>query len=220
MASWYNALMPIKDIHVWSLQTSTSLSRYYMPRTPTPIEVIKILNKEKISFVLVGLHGIGGWMNDPRATQDVDVIVTSRHHKKSIKTLQAAFPHLQVQDREVVTRMVDPETEKVVIDVMKTNQPIIAAVFKNTKAVAAEGQAYRIPSLEMALALKLAPMVSLTRLDEDKHQDAHDFITMVKSNPVIDLDKAAELGDLVYSGGGKELLEKIRQVRAGEKLQL
>lgn len=212
--------MPIKDIHVWSLQTSTSLSRYYMPRTPTPLDVIKVLNKEKISFVLVGLHGIGGWMNDPRATQDVDVVVASRHHKRAIKALLSAFPYLDANDVEVVTRLRDPETDKIVIDVMKTNQPIIAAVFKNTKSVSMGGQDYRIPSLEMALALKFAPMVSLTRSDIDKYQDAHDFGQMVISNPEIDLENLEKLGDLVYPGGGKELVEKVRQVRAGEKLQL
>jgi len=43
---------------------------------------------------------------------------------------------------------------------------------------------------------------------------------VVKRNPEIDLEKLAELGDLVYPGGGKEIVEKVRQVRAGEKLIL
>ena len=46
-------------------------------------------------------------------------------------------------------------------------------------------------------------MVSINRLDEDKHQDAHDFIRVVKSNPALDLDRLAELGETVYRGGGK-----------------
>ena len=53
-----------------------------------------------------------------------------------------------------------------------------------------------------------------------KFVDAHDFIRMVKSNPNIDLDKLAELGDMVYPEGGKEVVEMVRQVRAGEKLRL
>ena len=32
--------------------------------------------------------------------------------------------------------------------------------------------------------------------------------------------KLEELGDLVYPGGGKEILERVRQVRAREKLTL
>jgi hypothetical protein len=72
----------------------------------------------------------------------------------------------------------------------------------------------------MALAMKFAPMISLTREDKKKHQDAHDFIQMVEVNPDIDLEQLAGLGELVYPGGGKELVEKVRQVRAGESLKL
>ncbi len=43
---------------------------------------------------------------------------------------------------------------------------------------------------------------------------------MVKSNAEIDLKKLAELGDLVYPEGGKEVVEMVRRIRAGEKLQL
>jgi hypothetical protein len=43
---------------------------------------------------------------------------------------------------------------------------------------------------------------------------------IIDSNPNIDLEKLAELGDLVYPGGGKEIVEKVRQVRTGEKLML
>ena len=68
--------------------------------------------------------------------------------------------------------------------------------------------------------LKFAPMISLTRADEDKHQDAHDFIRMVKNNEAIDLETVEKLGELVYNGGGKEVVEMVRKIRAGEKLKL
>lgn len=61
-------------------------------------------------------------------------------------------------------------------------------------------------------------MISLMRADERKFQDASDFMEMVKSNTEIDLETLAELGDLVYNGGGKEIVEMVRKVRAGEKL--
>jgi hypothetical protein len=43
---------------------------------------------------------------------------------------------------------------------------------------------------------------------------------MVESNSEIDLEKLRELGELVYPGGGAEVLEMVRQVRAGGKLIL
>ncbi len=106
------------------------------------------------------------------------------------------------------------------IDVIKPHEPLFRVALKHKHAVESEGQTYFIPSLELALAMKFAPMVSPTREDEKKYQDAHDFILMVKTNPDIDLETLADLGDLVYNGGGKEILEKVRQVRAGERLKL
>jgi hypothetical protein len=150
----------------------------------------------------------------------VDIVVAARHQKKAIKALLAAFPNLELQDLPVVARLKDRETQQVAIDVMKPNQQLYRAAFENTKTVRSEGQTYKIPSLEMALAMKFAPMVSLHREDADKYLDAHDFMHMVKSNPEIDLETLAQLGDLVYSGGGAEVLELVRKTRAGEKPNL
>jgi hypothetical protein len=43
---------------------------------------------------------------------------------------------------------------------------------------------------------------------------------MVTINPDIDLEQLAELGELGYPGGGKEIVEMVRQVRVGETLKL
>jgi hypothetical protein len=191
-----------------------------MPHAILPLDVIRVLNAIGVNFMLVGAHGIGGWMDKPRATRDVDIVVASRHHKKAIKALLDAFKHLEAEDHDVVTRLRDRETQKVAIDVMKQNQQLYRVALKHTHTVTSDGETYKIPSLEMALAMKFAAMISLHRSDEDKFQDAHDFIYMVKSNPDIDLTQLDELGDLVYPGGGQEILQKARQVRAGERLIL
>jgi hypothetical protein len=43
---------------------------------------------------------------------------------------------------------------------------------------------------------------------------------MVKANPTIDLAKLAGFGEIIYPGGGRDIGEKVRRVRAGEKLRL
>jgi len=213
--------MTVQDVHARSLSKATVLSGFHhMEHAVSPYEVIAALNEAGVSFVLVGAYGLGGWIGKPRATEDVDVIVAAKHLKKAIKVLLAAFPHLEVDDLPVVTRLRDRASKAVAIDVMKPNQQLFRAAFKHTRAITSEGQTYRIPSLEMALAMKFAPMVSLYRRDLDKYQDAHDFGHMVLANPDIDLEKLAELGDLVYPGGGQEIVEKVGQVRAGETLKL
>ena len=203
------------------LETSTFLSRlYHQEKMISPAEVITVLNKHRISFVLVGLHGYLAWMKEPRATMDVDIIVAARQVKKAVKILLEAFPDLEAVDLEVVTRLKRRDSDDVMIDVMKPIQPPHRDIFKNTVNVEEKGQRYRIPTLEMALVMKFCPMISLTRADEDKFQDAHDFMHLVKKNAEIDLDKLRELGDLVYNGGGTEVVEMVRKVRAGEKLVL
>jgi hypothetical protein len=212
--------MIVQDVHARSLAKATLLSSFQMVHAIPPAEVIAVLKAASVSFVLVGAYGLGGWIKKPRATEDVDVIVAARHHKKAIKALLGAFAHLEADDHEVVTRLRDRETREVAIDVMKPNQQLFREVFKHTHTVSSEGQTYRIPSLEMALAMKFAPMISLHRKDADKLLDVHDFMYMVEANPDIDMKKLTELGDLVYPGDGKEIEEMVRRVRAGEMLQL
>jgi hypothetical protein len=212
--------MKLKDIHNASLATSSALSEYYVKHFISPLDVITVLNHAKVKFMLVGAHALGGWMKKSRATNDVDVIVAARGYKKAIKALTGAFPQLFVDDLPVVTRLRDRESQDVAIDVMKTHQELFRQALHHTVTVRSGRQTYQIPSLEMALTLKFAPMISIYRSDIDKYQDAHDFGQMVISNPDIDLEKLVKLGELVYPGGGKEIVEMVRQVRAGEKLKL
>jgi hypothetical protein len=214
--------MPVEafDTHAQSLATSSALSEYYVPNLITPLEVIRILNAARVKFMLLGAHGLGGWTREPRATKDVDVLVAARGHKKAVQALLEAFPHMQAEDNEVVTRFRDSETGTVIIDVVKPNQPLYRDALKHTHPVKSGGQEYLIPSLEMALAMKFSAMISLTRGDDKKHFDAGDFIRMVRANPDIDLHKLHALGQVVYNGGGDEIVENVRKVRAGEKLTL
>jgi hypothetical protein len=213
--------MPVETIHSRSLEKAALLSGFQVMKAISPLDVIAVLNNNRISFVLVGAYGLAGWTKKPRATEDVDVIVAPRQHKKAVRELLATFPHLEADEQEVVTRLRDRETRDVAIDVIKPNQ-LYRSAFKpgHTERVRSGSQEYRVPSLEMALAMKFAPMISLVRADPDKLQDAADFSRIVLANLEIDLDKLAELGDLVYSGDGKEILELVRRVRAGEKLDL
>src|SRR5262245_60323377 len=182
----------LTDVHGLSLFKSSKLSGLYVPHFIQPEEVIRVLNAAKISFTLVGAHGLGGWTQKPRATEDVDVVVIQRHVKKSVTALTAAFTNLEEDDKPVVVRLRDRDTGAVAIDVMKPNQPVIHAALKHTHTVRSGRLTYKVPSLEMALALKFAPMVSLYRAEDDKHVDAADFIRIVRPNPEINLDKLAE----------------------------
>jgi hypothetical protein len=209
-----------RNIHKESLAVSSALAGYYVKNVILPIDVIRVLNAASVRYMLVGAHGIGGWLGEARTTQDVDVLVGYRQHQKALRALLAAYPQLQPDDQEVVVRLTDPETGNVLIDVMKSVQPLHREGLRHTQTVEAEGQVYRVPDLEMALALKFGPMVSPMWPRGKKVRDTSDFIIMVERHADIDLEKLAKLGELVYPGGGKEIIELVRKVRAGEKLTL
>jgi len=137
--------MAIQEVHERSLEKSSRLSCNQMDKVIPPLEVIRVLNEAKISFVLVGAYGLAGWRKEGRATEDVDVVVASRQVKKAVNVLCAAFAHLEPVDLPVVVRLRDHDTQDVAIDVMKPVQPPYREVFRHTHTVSSGGQTYRVP---------------------------------------------------------------------------
>jgi Nucleotidyl transferase AbiEii toxin, Type IV TA system len=208
-----------RDVHERMLRKSAELSAYWKRGDMAqPLDVIRILSAAKVSFVLVGAYGLAGWRKEGRATEDIDLVVAQRHLKKATQLLCAAFPQLEAIDLPVVIRLRDRATHDVAIDLMKPVQQPYCEAFKHTHTVTEGKQRYRVPSLEMALIMKFAALVSPYRATADKYRDLGDFVRILENNPDYDREKLMELADLVYVGGGKEILELARQALAGEKL--
>ena len=182
-----------------------------------PADVIAVLNDAGVRFMLMGNYGITGWRGEARATEDVDILVRSRDHRKAMRAIGAAFPQLQMTDFPVVTRFLDPITAIPLIDLMKPHQPLFKVAFR--QAVLDVG-GYLIPNLEFALACKFAAMVSPNRLERKKYLDAADFMTMVEKNPsAIRLARLKRLGERVYPGGGAEILQLVEDAKAGRRIE-
>jgi len=182
-----------------------------------PAEVAKVLNTAGLKYVIVGGHAANGYMGRPRSTVDVDVVVESP--KKAIAVLAKSFPELTMTDTPVVTRFKNADGDEA-IDVMK---PIGSKLWKRLLQIAidveVDGVQLRIPTVEGILAAKLAAMASPARQLLDKQQDGLDFARIVTVNATLDLRILEELGELVYPGGGAEILKLIADVRAGRLLQ-
>jgi hypothetical protein len=205
--------------HLEALHTSSELTllfrRMYQRGAAmvTPEGVIAALHRSGVRCVLMGTHGLGGWRSEPRATQDVDVLVTKKDIRKAVRALGKAYPGLEIEDTPVVARFIDPATGKPVIDVMKPTQAVYQIVFRHTLPV---GDTHRIPDLEMALASKFAAMVSPHRVQAKKLVDAGDFVDVVTHNrSAIDLAKLQHLADKIYPGGGAEILRLVKDIDAG-----
>ena len=210
--------------HLEALRTSTKVTRWYRKEWEPSVlkvtveNVIAALNRVGIRPVLMGTHGLGGYRSEARATQDVDVLVVGREVRKAVRTLEEAFPYLEIVDLPAVVRFVNPVSQKVVIDVMKPNQEAIRVVFRNTIAV---GKTHRIPTLEMALASKFVAMNSPTRKLPKKLIDLGDFADVIRHNRhVLDLEKLGRLADKMQPSGGKRILELVADLDAGRAIQI
>jgi hypothetical protein len=201
-----------------SSEITRTLRRMYRPEMSmiAPADVISVLTEAGVGFVLMGNYGITGWRGEARATEDVDILVRARDHRKAVRAVHEAFPRLEVTDFAAVTRFLDPVTKGPLIDLMKPNQPLFKVAFRQT-VVVEEG--YRIPNLEFALACKFAAMVSPNREEKKKHLDAADFISMVEKNSSsIRPARLRRLGERVYSGGGAEIMQLVEDAKAGRRL--
>lgn len=222
-APWAGRQIPPVD-HAESFRLMSQLSEtchawiFKKGRAITPEQVIEVLNKAGVSFVLMGLYGMSGWMLEERATKDVDVLVRKSHHRKAVQAIQAAFPHLEMRDTPAVTRFIEPGGDRVVVDLMKPEHELHQQVFNQSIPV---GDTHRVPDLEMALATKFAAMVSPARLRMRKLQDVVDFSSMVQRNKdKIDRDKLRTFGELTYAGGGNEIIEFLDKIIADKPIEL
>ena len=92
----------------------------------SPQQVIDVLVAAGVkNWVLMGLHGYVGYLPEPRATQDVDVMVPYGQRKRAVKAIREAWPKLIVRELSQVVRFLDPDDRyrddepKPVIDLMQ-----------------------------------------------------------------------------------------------------
>src|SRR5262245_25129960 len=202
------ATRPNELRHEQALEASSFLTEdWYRRHRPGAVivranEVIRLLNKAKIKFIVMGTHGVGGWRSEPRATRDVDLLVALRHYEKAVSLIHNAYPDLRVIDAIRMTRFRDQTTGHVVIDVMKPLNDLFRLAFRYTVAAV---RSHRVPGFELALVCKFAAMISPRRAEEKKFIDAGDFIDIVKHNDKnVDVKKLQRLAEKVYKGGGAE----------------
>jgi hypothetical protein len=212
-----------------AVRESASLSEQYRRRHRMPdivIEfdrIIETLIAKKIPFVLTGAHGIANWTGRPRSTHDVDILVkTGRNYGRAVKAMQALYPQLELRVLAGVAAFFVPGETESVIDVTYPHRHDIGETLATAIWIVDKGRRYRIPALEAALANKYGAMLTPTRDPGKRGMDMVDFYTMVKHSQEegrapIDIERVAELGELVWpGGGGAEIVRFVEQAKAGE----
>lgn len=210
--------------HADSIQLSSFLSKLPMLGRETtrtvmrmaPLELIPVLKAAGIEFVLIGAHGIAGWMEEPRATQDVDFLIRERDKAKATKALLDRYPDLKLEKHLDVWRF--KRSEKYVVDLMLDRAPLYKRVFLEFIESHLQRSKIRVPKLEAALAMKFAAMTGHYRSEAKKHLAAADFIQLVRTNKKINGELLVALGELAYGGGGADVIKLVEDARAGRRL--
>src|SRR5207248_2499269 len=129
---------------------------------------------------------------------------------------------LETRDFTGLTAFFLPGENESVIDITYPHRADNAETLNHPVWVkTAGGLKYRIPSLEAALANKYGAMLTPNRHPKKKAQDALDFAWMVEHSmdegrKPIDVNKLADLGEMVWpGGGGKEILIFVDKAKKG-----
>jgi hypothetical protein len=208
--------------HANAIRTSTRLTTDYRRQYRkgamdiTPQDVVDVLQSADIkNWVLMGLHGYLGYMPQPRATQDVDVMVPYTARSRATKAISSRWPNLVIRELSQVTRFMDPgdldgqSRPKPVIDLMHPWSPFQELILKQYVIVDKSTQ-HRLPTLEAALVSKYAAMLSPFRDRDKKEQDAVDFRRLASANrDQIQKDDLRRLAALIWEGGDEEILRFI-----------
>ncbi len=215
--------------HAYGVRTSGRLSRQFkrarrkQAMDISPQDVIDVLVAAGVrNWVLMGLHGYVGYLPDPRATQDVDVMVARRERKRAIQAIHQAWPDLVLQEFPQVARFLDPQDldshghPKPVIDLMLPVAEFQKTILKQYVVTDRE-TGHHIPRLEAALVSKYAAMISLHRDVNKKEYDCGDFRGMVRANSAaIQRKDLRRLAGQVWEGGSEEI-ERFLEIALGNR---
>jgi hypothetical protein len=210
------------SVHLRALLTSEQLTGYQQKHSVSPRDVMRVLNRAAIPFVLLGPQAIGGWMREPRANQTVDVLVADRHRGRASRLLATLHPRFAIHEQNGCTTLMLRKSHSPRLRVFSPAAPFFLRIFRESRVIEIDygrkrGR-YRIPSLEMALAMAFAVMADEAQPQDEQFYNAHDFICMATRNEEFDEGKLQELGEVAFAGGGRELVEDVRRVHGGGRL--
>lgn len=210
--------------HIENLQKSYELSSQQIEDAVNPLEVIALFEDEQISYVLIGGHMLSFYTGTARATVDVDFIIGGADFSRATKLIDQAYAQFKYHDRiyhvtydSKKANVKDPER----IDLVKDGFPLFREVVQRCcHTLQASQHRVKVPMIEAAIALKFAAAISPNRGDENKPIDNADLLRLVRARPQLDEKLLIKLGDLVYCGGGNELVSIVTDIQKGKSVSL
>lgn len=210
--------------HIENLQKSYELSSQQVDDAVNPLEVAALFEDNNVSYVLIGGHMLSYYTGTARATVDVDFIIGGADFERASKAIKKAYAQLKYHDRVYhvtydTKKSRGEDLER--IDLMKDSFPLFSAIVQKYAVVLRDkDQAMKIPTIEAAIALKFAASISPNRGDENKLVDNADLMKLIRAALKIDKNALQALGELVYCGGGQELIAVVNDVKKGLAISL
>jgi len=207
-----------------NLQKSYELSSQQVKDAVNPLEIAALFEKERVSYVLIGGHMLSFYTGTARATVDVDFIIGGADFTRATKVIGKTYTQFKHHDQvyhvtydSKTPNQKDPER----IDLVKDHFPLFREIVKRySHTIRTSKHSVKIPTVEAAIALKFAASISPNRGDENKPVDNADLLRLIRSRNNFNTDALLKLGELVYLGGGKELVSIIGDVRNGKPVSL
>lgn len=149
-------------VDILSESQMRDIGRTFVPAS----EIRKLLTRHGIEHMIVGAHALGEITGEPRATQDVDVIVKQSDFDRTIKTLVGEY-HLKASGNRI-----KDSGGNVVVDVLTDAHPIYATAMRTGN---------KSPSPEMILVMKFLASVSPLRRMDKRYLDKADFYNVMQN---------------------------------------
>lgn len=207
-----------------NLQKSFELSSQQIYDAVNPLEVAALLESKNVSYVLIGGHMLSCHTGTARATVDVDFIIGGADFERASKAIHKAYAQFKRYDRvyHVTYNTKKPHTKDPErIDLVKDGFPLFRVIVQQyCVTVRAKKHLVKIPTIEAAIALKFAASISPNRGDENKPVDNADLMRLIRTTPKFDEKALLALGELIYRGGGKELVAIVNDVKQGKTISL
>lgn len=175
--------------------------------------IVSVLDRLGIRWCLIGAHAIGEY-TEPRATEDVDLLVDDRRMPKLLTALHAELGDLDVDDIGPAVRL-----RAVDVDLVRASSN---EVFRRSLSDTVDVDGWRFPRRESLLVMKFMAATSPFRGLDRRRQDMVDLITLYRSIDPDDVDRdhVATLAATIYSGADSELLGLLDKIDADEPISI
>jgi hypothetical protein len=167
-------------------------------------DIEQLLNDNKIDYMLIGAHALGELTCEPRATQDVDIIIHKQDFQKTINLILKTYPNLTNNEN----RIEDKTTKQSVVDILTDEHPIYKTAFSARNG--------KLPKPEMMLVMKFLSSNSPLRRKDKKIQDKADFFNVafkknIDKELVFDLLKKADPQAVFYIDKIKKWIREAKE---------